>query len=158
MRQLLAGLRGGRRYISDVVATCRIDAGDRLDAAGITLVWPMLMIATDHFVRYSVFRAVEASLREAITNVIRHANAGKVEVAISVTLSNGHPMLEIQFADDGVGLPAPCEEGRGFFNMRKRIGEVGGTFTLTSQPGTQISMRVPLDMLPPEQGASQRNR
>lgn len=158
MRQLLTGLRGGRRYLSDVVATCRIDAGDRLDAAGITLVWPMLMITTDNYVRYSVFRAVEASLREAITNVIRHAHAGKVEVAISVTLSDGHPMLDIQFADDGVGLPMPCDEGRGFFNMRKRIGEVGGAFNLASQPGTRISMRVPLDMLPPEQGASQRNR
>ncbi|MCW2389602.1 signal transduction histidine kinase [Sphingobium sp. B11D3B] len=158
MRQLLAGLRGGRRYLSDVVATCRVDAGDRLEAAGITLIWPMLAITTDHYVRYSVFRAVEATLREAVTNVIRHANAGKVEVAIAVALWDGHPTLSIEFIDDGIGLPASCEEGRGFFNMRKRVGEVGGTVTLSSQQGTQIAMRVPLDMLPPEQGASMRSR
>lgn len=158
MRQLLAGLRGGRRYLSDVVATCRVDAGDRLEAAGIVLVWPMLSLTTDHYVRYSVFRAVEATLREAITNVIRHARAGRVEVAIEVTVSDGHPLLSIEFTDDGVGLPAPCVEGRGFFNMRKRIGEVGGTFMLASQRGTQIAMRVPLDVRPPEQGASLRRR
>jgi signal transduction histidine kinase len=158
MRQLLAGLRGGRRYLSDVVATCRVDAGDRLETAGITLVWPMLLIKTDHYVRYSVFRAVEATLREAVTNVIRHANAGKVEVTISVTQLDGHPMLSLEITDDGVGLPAPCEEGRGFFNMRKRIGEIGGAFTLTSRQGTQISMCVPLDIRPPEQGGSKRSR
>jgi two-component system sensor histidine kinase DevS len=158
MRQLLAGLRGGRRYLSDVVATCRIDAGDRLEAAGITLIWPMLSVTTDHYVRYSVFRAVEATLREAITNVIRHAQASKVEVAIAVTMSDGHPVLSIQLSDDGVGLIAQHQEGRGFFNMRKRIGEVGGSFTLTSQPGTRLSMQVPLDMLPPEKGASQMQR
>ncbi len=153
MRQLLAGLRGGRRYLSDMIATCRVDAGDRLEAAGLILTWPILQISTDHYVRYSVFRAVEATLREAVTNVIRHANARKVEVFIQVTMSNGAPMLDVRLNDDGIGIPAPNEEGRGLFNMRKRIGEVGGSFTLTAHHGTQLAMRVPLDVRPPEQGA-----
>lgn len=153
MRQLLAGLRGGRRYLSDMIATCRVDAGDRLEAAGLTLTWPILQISTDHYVRYSVFRAVEATLREAVTNVIRHAKARKVEVFIQVIMSDGAPMLDVRLNDDGVGIPARNEEGRGLFNMRKRIGEVGGSFTLTADQGTQLSMRVPLDVRPPEQGA-----
>ncbi|KAB7648800.1 signal transduction histidine kinase [Polymorphobacter fuscus] len=152
MRQLLTGLRGGRRHVSDLVALCRVDAGDRLDAAGIRLAWPIMPAATDHHVRYSVFRAVEATLREAVTNIIRHARAQSVAVDIRVAISQGRPALFVDLKDDGCGLSANHAEGRGLFNMRRRIAEIGGSFAMRTGDGTQITLRVPLDLHSPKQG------
>ncbi|WP_439532532.1 ATP-binding protein [Polymorphobacter sp.] len=167
MRQLLAGLRGGGRLLSEVIATCRIDAGDRLAAAGIVLDWPTAAPTADHQLRYSVFRAVEATLREAITNVLRHAEAGRVAVAIEVRQEAGAPMLCMTFGDDGIGLAGAQAEaraqggeqagGRGLANMRKRIGEVGGEIALDSGHGTRILVRVPLEP-PPKLGEAGRRQ
>lgn len=82
-----------------------------------------------------------AVLREALTNVARHACAHSVEV--DVVTDAGQVALHV--ADDGAGIP---DTGRrsGLANMRRRAERHGGQLVLENreQGGTRVSWTVPL--------------
>ncbi|UCD77817.1 MAG: PAS domain S-box protein [Desulfobacterales bacterium] len=84
--------------------------------------------------------------QEALTNVVRHAFASKVDVLLKT--QNGTLMLSV--VDNGRGFNALAlaeSEGLGVAGMRERAGLVGGTLEVHSQPekGTQVFFRVPID-------------
>lgn len=79
--------------------------------------------------------------KEALTNVIKHANARSVAVMLSVTGKN----IFLSIRDDGSGWSDGGQPGRGIPNMKKRAQEVGGTVTVeASGTGTLISLAIPL--------------
>ncbi len=71
-----------------------------------------------------------AVLREALSNVIRHANAHAVTARVAVT--DGR--LTVAVTDDGIGVTAPAETG-GLRNLRERATGHAGTFTLARRAG-----------------------
>jgi signal transduction histidine kinase len=82
-----------------------------------------------------------AVLREALTNVARHAQAGRADVAVVATGTD----LTLQVTDDGVGIGAVTRRS-GLTNMRRRAEQRGGTLAVTAvEPrGTRIRWSVPL--------------
>ncbi len=83
-----------------------------------------------------------ATLREALTNVVRHAEAHSVEIAID--LVGG--MVTLRVTDDGIGLNSHhSAEGHGLRNMRNRAEALGGTFSTEVPPGggTTLIWRAP---------------
>jgi signal transduction histidine kinase len=80
---------------------------------------------------------------EALTNVVRHAQANTCQVEFS--LPEGE-MLIVEIADDGIGLPSDLQSGVGLTSMRERAEELGGTFKIEPNigGGTQIVARLPL--------------
>ncbi|MDT6987667.1 GAF domain-containing protein [Streptomyces lusitanus] len=88
--------------------------------------------AADHLV---------AVLSEALTNVARHARAGRAQVALE---TDGRE-VRLTVADDGVGLP-PGGRRSGLRNMAERAGQLGGAFDVTATPGggTTLVWRVPV--------------
>jgi signal transduction histidine kinase len=84
-----------------------------------------------------------ATLREALTNVARHARADHVEVRLLV--ADGYLVLRV--TDDGIGPPpADLPRGRGLHNMAARARLLGGTLDVgQAQPtGTTLVWRVPV--------------
>ena len=84
-----------------------------------------------------------ATLREALSNVARHAHADRVEVRVNVT--DGQVILCV--ADNGVGPPGPeAPRGRGLDNMASRARRLGGSFDLVPchPRGTSLTWRVPV--------------
>ena len=82
-------------------------------------------------------------LREALSNVARHARA----TAVFVTVRVDGDRLELRVADDGVGYrPIPGRGASGLDNMRVRAGALGGTFSIDTRPtgGTVITWDVSL--------------
>ncbi|QKW37029.1 GAF domain-containing sensor histidine kinase [Actinomadura sp. NAK00032] len=83
---------------------------------------------------------LQAVVREALSNVARHAHASRVSVAIDVG-----DELCLRVEDDGVGIP---EGGRrsGLRNMGERAGKLGGSFIAEPGPdaGTVLTWMVPL--------------
>ncbi|MFE9104440.1 GAF domain-containing sensor histidine kinase [Actinomadura geliboluensis] len=83
---------------------------------------------------------LQAVVREALSNVARHARASQVTVAIDVD-----DVLCLRVEDDGVGI---SEGGRrsGLRNMSERAEKLGGSFTAEPRPdgGTTLIWRVPL--------------
>lgn len=84
-----------------------------------------------------------AVLREALSNVARHANASRVQVAVEVV--SGSMVVEVE--DDGVGLAAAgATMGNGLTNVHSRALRLGGTADVASgsHGGTRVRWRVPL--------------
>jgi signal transduction histidine kinase len=80
-------------------------------------------------------------VQEALTNVIRHANAATV----TVTLDRGPDALSITVRDDGQGA-AEVVEGNGVRGMRERVTELGGQLDVTSTgrgAGTVVTAELP---------------
>lgn len=82
-------------------------------------------------------------LREALTNVVKHANASRVDVTID--LDGDCVVLSVH--DDGVGLVTQRPHGHGLRNMRDRAAALGGTCDIADRPsgGTVVTWRVLVD-------------
>ena len=81
--------------------------------------------------------------QESLTNVVRHAAAR----AVLVALDSRDGVLELRVCDDGRGLPlAVGDSGRGLAGMRERALYAGGTLDLRAQPGggTSVTLRIPV--------------
>jgi signal transduction histidine kinase/ligand-binding sensor domain-containing protein len=91
-------------------------------------------------VRHNVFLAA----KEAVNNVVKHAQASSAWVRLH--LDTTQFTLEIQDDGRGVGEAAKTSTRNGLKNMRKRLQDVGGTFTIEAAPerGTIIRLAVPL--------------
>lgn len=81
-------------------------------------------------------------IREALTNVVRHAQA--TDVVVTLSLQPGE--LLVQVKDNGRGFRLGSTSGHGLENMRERLEQVGGRVELESNPGsgTTVTFRLPL--------------
>jgi signal transduction histidine kinase len=91
-------------------------------------------------IRHNVFLAA----KEAVTNVVRHAQASSVWVRLRLEPARFTLIIE----DNGRG-PAglDAKSGRhGLHNMRRRMEEIAGSFTIgpSAEGGTQVSLTAPL--------------
>ncbi len=89
----------------------------------------------------ALFRVVQ----EAMTNIVRHANAREARVA----LKPSRGVLRIAITDDGKGLSRQQINNRksfGIVGMRERVHRIGGEFNIFSGPGkgTRLEVWVPL--------------
>jgi signal transduction histidine kinase len=86
----------------------------------------------------AAFRVVQ----EALTNVLKHARARSVDVAIRF----GQDRLEIEVQDDGHGAPAPpASRGRGLEGMRARSALYGGSVSATAtEAGYRVTASFPM--------------
>jgi signal transduction histidine kinase len=86
--------------------------------------------------------ALARIMREAISNAVRHGQARTV----TVQLRNGNG-IRLRVSDDGVGFDPsePHSEGSfGLIGMRERTEALGGSFKLSTQPGSGTSVEVML--------------
>ena len=86
-------------------------------------------------------------MQEALTNIARHAQATRIDVALAFT----DEAVEIRIEDNGLGFDvneatSSRERGLGLFGMRERVELIGGTFNIRSQAriGTCIQIGVPV--------------
>jgi signal transduction histidine kinase len=85
---------------------------------------------------------VLSTLREALTNVARHARAHEAEVEVLV----GPHDVCLRVVDDGIGPPGPdTPRGSGLANLAARAERLDGQLVLrTNQPaGTVLEWRIP---------------
>jgi signal transduction histidine kinase len=90
-------------------------------------------------------------VREALSNVARHAAAGHVTVRARVLHQDNGAQLVVEVVDDGRGfVPEGPSVGRGLENVEERATVLGGTIAIDSTPGegTRLVLSVPLDGAP----------
>jgi signal transduction histidine kinase len=126
---------GLRQRVLDVVS----------EAAGMLGFEPRVLFEgpVDALTPEPVARELLATLREALSNVARHARAGRIDVVLSCEGGD----LWLRVCDDGVGPPGPDEpRGHGLDNMAARAEKLGGSFAMepASPRGTEIGWRVPI--------------
>lgn len=86
-------------------------------------------------------------LQEALTNVVKHAEASEVKVVLAV----GEEDIELSVTDDGQGFASRTEissgNGIGLIGVQERFELLGGQLEVDSVPGrgTRLTARVPLE-------------
>jgi two-component system, NarL family, sensor histidine kinase DesK len=82
--------------------------------------------------------ALALVLREAVTNVVRHAKATRCRVSLSAEGSR----LVFTIHDNGRG--GTPREGNGLHGMRTRIAEAGGTLSVDGSDGMRVVITLPV--------------
>lgn len=104
-------------------------------------------IHLDEDIRIVLYQGV----RELLTNIVKHANASRIEVRIV----KSNTEISIIVNDDGIGLnqsklssPERNKGGFGLLNIRERLEYLGGNLNIQSAPnkGACVTMSIPLKL------------
>lgn len=140
MRSIVGALSGRAPAWDDAVAEWRAEAAQRLEAAGLVLHWPLhdtpaLQLSAEQH------RHLSSMLREALSNVLRHAQAQQVWVAAS----HDGQRLWLQVRDDGRGFdPQRQAAGHGRAHLARRAELLGATLHWQHGGGTTLRIELPL--------------
>ena len=141
LRDVVTRSRGTPGSLSDTLAEIRGETSQRLAAAGVALTWEINDSLPDPELDTARALHLHRIVREAISNVIRHARASHVRVRMKAI--GGKLCLDL--TDDGGGTdPAPTSKGRGLDHIPERAAEVEGD--IDWKPGTQGGTKVLLTM------------
>jgi two-component system sensor histidine kinase DesK len=133
LREVRAVVSG---YRSEGLAAELARARLALEAAGVKLEYLALPVDLDP-ARETV---LAMALREAVTNLIRHAGASTCRIVLEPAGGEGGIRLEVH--DDGGGAKA-AGEGMGLSAMRDRVEGLGGEMERRSDGGTAIVITLP---------------
>jgi signal transduction histidine kinase len=89
----------------------------------------------DLLVRDGLADDVAAVVRESLTNVVRHAQATRIEVEVTID----DDLVSVRVDDDGIGYSPKGHVG-GTENLRKRAANLGGACSIRTSPngGTRV--------------------
>jgi PAS domain S-box-containing protein len=85
---------------------------------------------------------------EALTNVVRHANATSVRVRVEVAGDR----CSVEVGDDGIGGARPRSQVSGLTGLRDRIGALRGTVEIVSPDGGGTVLRASIPLSPDQAG------
>ncbi|MEU6229476.1 sensor histidine kinase [Streptomyces sp. NPDC047042] len=113
-----------------------------LTAAGIKAELPADAAPTD--VDEEAESALAWTLREAVTNVVRHSGARRCSVEVLTRQTLAGPMLELSVEDDGSGNGSDGTPGNGLTGLAERLEQAGGSLeTSRTKRGFRLVARVP---------------
>ncbi|MFZ0863501.1 MAG: sensor histidine kinase [Candidatus Sulfotelmatobacter sp.] len=144
-RQALSDVRDAiRGYRSQGLVAELAQAKTTLETAGLSVQCDAATTVKLPAVQESV---LSLAVREAVTNVVRHAQARTCRMRLEQ--QNGSCRLEIH--DDGCG--SSNGEGNGLRGMRERVEMLGGTLNRSTEAGTTLTITLPLkEVMPKREG------
>lgn len=138
LRSIINDISTGDGTLAILLASLRRETAERLAAHGITLDWAtpdddgrIVSAGTGH--------TLHSIIREAISNILKHAQAKSVRIDFRQT--DDATLLVI--TDDGVGLTS-SGTGNGMAILRRRVAGLGGTIDWQSAAGGGVTLRVVL--------------
>jgi two-component system, NarL family, sensor histidine kinase DesK len=145
-RQALSDVRDAiRGYRSLGLVAELAQAKSTLETAGLSVQCDAATTVKLPAVHESV---LSLAVREAVTNVVRHAQARTCRMRLEQ--QNGSCRLEIH--DDGCGTSNG--EGNGLRGMRERVEMLGGTLDRSTEAGTILTITLPLKEVTPKREGS----
>jgi two-component system sensor histidine kinase DesK len=78
------------------------------------------------------------AVREAVTNIVRHAQATNCRIGFNTSVDGYHSLL---ITDDGAH--PKLYEGNGLRGMRERVQSLGGRLSITTDPGVTLLIELP---------------
>lgn len=140
LRRISEGLRPGMLDVLGLAAAIEHHVAQFEERSGIacTLSINREEFEIDGQLATTIFRLVQ----EALTNVLRHAEASRVIISID----DGDSEIHVHVEDDGRGFqPADGRKTFGLLGMQERVKMLGGIIEISSQPGlgSHIDARFP---------------
>jgi len=143
LRTALTALEATPVRLEDALADWRAEATSRCEAANAELAWQTQIEQPDQLLASGHKSLLERTLRENLTNALKHAQPTKVEVRIV----QQEDKLALDVLNNGLPTsPANWQEGRGLRGIRQRLAEYGGQLDIESCPdgGSHFSIQLPL--------------
>lgn len=141
MNEIVWALNVNNDSLQSLVAYMRRYVVKYLDDAGIKCLFAQPAAIPDYPIDGVIRRNTFLLLKEALHNVVKHAGAKEVQIAVAI--DNG---LEITIHDDGKGIPVEELEhtgGNGLRNMYQRIKVLNGQMRVTTGCGTTLHLSFP---------------
>ena len=130
VREAIGGYRA-RGLVAEIETARRT-----LDAAGVTLLLDSDSAATN--LTAAEETALALALREAVTNIVRHARATTCRLRFVSNAGQRRLVVEDN------GQHAQIREGNGLRGMRERLEAIGGRVSLERDHGTRLLIDLPL--------------
>lgn len=150
IRVILSGLSGDAIALEQVIADLRHETAERLAYAGLVLDWPIRLGGAEaRVLDYGVYKVLISTVRETVTNTLKHARAshlwvevGELEEGLRVVIrDDGRSPDDL---DDGGALPR-AGGGQGLRNLRGRLEQIGGDLSFErSADGARTALWIPL--------------
>ena len=132
--------------LADLMADWRMETEQRVRAAGLHLEWRFPERETGLDVSPEAVLNLTRILREAVTNVLRHAQASHLH--IDMRLDDRHFGFSVE--DDGIGILPQAEPHRGMSSMQARAAALKATIEWQRpERGCRVTLSVPLAALTP---------
>lgn len=132
--------------LADLLADWRMEAQQRAQAAGIVLEWSFPVQEHDILLNPETALNLTRILREAISNVLRHAQASHIRVASDLDTE----VFSIIVEDDGIGLPRQATPHRGMSSMQARASALDAEIEWQRlERGCRVTLSVPLSAITP---------
>jgi len=143
MGEIVWALNEKNDSLSDLLSYTRAYAVEYLSQNGIDCDIKAPELLPADFVSGEFRRNVFLTVKEALHNIVKHAQAS----IVVFTISTGRE-LTIEIKDDGAGFDKSNVRpfSNGIMNMEKRIKDLGGRFEMRSGIGTTIWIQVPLNV------------
>ncbi|MCZ4352094.1 ATP-binding protein [Roseovarius aestuarii] len=133
--------------LGPVLADLRTETTRRLESGGVSCSWhgPDLPEGEDGPVLpFELINGLRSILREAVSNILRHADANHSEIEIKLAGQS----IDLSISDDGRGLPLIAQGGNGTSNIAERAAALHGQVTIGRRPnavtGTQVAVTLPI--------------
>jgi signal transduction histidine kinase len=134
-----SGLRALRELVAGIhpAILTHFGLGAAIDALGARLPLPVGLELTEERFSPAVEASVYFFVSEALTNVVKHAQAGEAAVVVA---REGDALL-VEVSDDGTGGIDAAGGGTGLAGLADRIAALDGTLAITSDPDAGTTLR-----------------
>nr|WP_108307061.1 sensor histidine kinase [Metalysinibacillus jejuensis] len=132
VRELVANMRT-TRFEDELMRVSQI-----LDAAEMTFIFDGDVDKLD--VPPLVENVLSMCLKEAVTNVVKHSNATKCEIAFHQNFKEVYLVV----MDNGTGIVNKQKTGNGLKGMQERLEFINGSFKLENDSGTALTITIPV--------------
>lgn len=141
LREIINNAPRAAQDFDEALADLRAESAERLAAADVRLSWTVEGEAPT--LSAHVAHALRSIVREAVSNVIKHAGADAMVIRI-IADDRG---LGIAIRDNGRGFDAAhVNGGHGLVNLRARVEGLNGAIEIApAETGTSIDVRLPME-------------
>jgi signal transduction histidine kinase/ligand-binding sensor domain-containing protein len=145
MSELIWAMKGENDSLQDLVTYLKLYAVEYVEFNKLNLTLSIPENLTDRPISGESRRNIFLLFKEALHNIVKHANATKVDIELKMD-----EYFFLTISDNGIGFEPNSSENsprNGLRNMRKRTESLNGTFEITNKNGTILSFTFPLKNL-----------
>ncbi|MBO0613412.1 MAG: hypothetical protein RL122_2475 [Pseudomonadota bacterium] len=141
LRLVIDSLDFDSQDITTALGMFRSRNSRKIKQAGFELRWAVEDIATPAGFGAEKTLQLLRIVQEAITNAIKHSGGNTITVSTGTDAASEHGFVQI--ADNGMGMPATYQPGKGLASMRKRAATIGAQLAFgAADNGSGLSIRI----------------
>ena len=148
LRLMIDSLEPTQKDLSTILAMLRERTETNLNLVGIAYRWQVTDVGDDMVFPPDVTLQLLRIFQEAITNIIKHAEAKNIAISTQETVLSQQKFALVTISDDGRGfdISKVQDKGHGIRNMKARARRIGADVgIITNSLGTQLQVSVPLE-------------